>query len=407
MKILLDLFGVHIAFVSVILLLFLMWLFWPRRFRAIRKTFIRASGLVLLVGVLLALKTYWPYDYEKSYLNTPVAQEVKSTPLKAFADSIGFHIGIATSSQSEHKDLIAKEFNSLVAENDFKPGKLLVDAANWKFDFTKADQLLDFAEANGMRMRGHTLVWGKFPGMTYPGIWGKLIAESADKEKTLEDLMSRYIDTVMGHFKGRVSTWDVVNEPMGGTELYPSPFTKAMGEAYIDLAFKLARKADPDATLFLNEQIPDFNAPGGKALLELLERLKERNVPIDGVGLQCHNIKRLADLDGLRRYIRAIGELGLKVEITELDIRLLLLGGEDDPYAAQGNYFGEIAKICLVEPACEGLTFWGLSDKNNWMDSVPPFKWKSPNAPNIFDDEMNRKPAYLGVWNALKEVSSN
>ncbi len=407
MRILLDLFGVHIAFASVILLLFLLWLFWPRRFKAIRKTLIRSSGIILLVGVFLALKTYWPYEYERSYLSTPVSQEVESTPLKAFADSIGFHIGMAINSQSSQKDLIAREFNSVVAENDFKPGRLLIDPANWKFDFSKADQLLDFAEANGMRMRGHTLIWGKFPGRTYPGIWGKQIAESSDKEKTLEELMSRYIDKVMGHFKGRVATWDVVNEPMGGTSLYPSPFTKAMGEEYIDLAFKLARKTDPDATLFLNEQIPDFDGPGAKAFLELLGRLKERNVPIDGVGLQCHNVKRLTDLDGLRRYIRAIGELSLKVEITELDMRLLLFGGEDDPYAAQGNHFEEITKICIEEPACEGLTFWGLSDKNNWMDSVPPFKWKSPNAPNLFDEEMNRKPAYFGVWNALKEASSN
>lgn len=407
MHILLDLFGVHIAFASAIFLFFLLWLFWPRRFKSLRRGFLYSSGIVFFVGVLLALNTYWPREYKKFYLNTPVSQEVESMPLKAFADSMGFHIGMALNSELSHRDLVAREFNSVVAENDFKPGELLVDAANWKFDFSKADKLVDFAEANGMRMRGHTLVWGKFPGMTYPAIWGEQIASSNDKEKTLEDLMRKYIDTVMGRFKGRIATWDVVNEPMRGTELYPSPFTSAMGEEYIDLAFRLAQKTDPSCSLFLNEQIPDFDSPGAAAFLGLLKRLQNRGVPIDGVGLQCHNINRLADLNSLRRYIRAIGELGLKVEVTELDVRLLLFGHEDDPYAAQGIYFGEIARVCVEEPACEGLTFWGLTDKNNWMDSVPPFNWKSPNAPNLFDEEMNRKPAYSGVWSALSEASSN
>tara|TARA_R110002049_G_scaffold308910_2_gene514844 strand:- start:20137 stop:21351 length:1215 start_codon:yes stop_codon:yes gene_type:complete len=403
MGIVFDLFGVHIAFVSIILILFLAWLFWPRKFKKVRKMLIRSAGVVLLVGVLLAAKTYWPYSFDKNYLKTSVSEEIASTPLKNLADSIDFHIGVAIGPASDFKT-ISREFNSVVGENDFKPGKLLVDAENWKFDFSKADKLVAFAEANNMRMRGHTLIWGKFPGMTYPAAWGKMISESSDKKKTMEDIMSRYIQEVLSHFKGKVPTWDVVNEPMHGTNLYSSIFTETLGEEYLDLAFKMARKADPEISLFLNEQINDYDGPSGKAFLELLKRLIDRKVPIDGVGLQCHHLKNTHDIDALKRYMRSIAELGLKVEITELDVRLLLFKDSDDPYAAQGKQFEEITKLCIDEPACNGLTLWGLTDGANWMDAVAPFKWKSPNAPNIYDEEMNRKPAYLGIWNALKNA---
>ena len=120
-----------------------------------------------------------------------------------------------------------------------------------------------------------------------------------------------------------------------------------MGEAYIDLAFNLAHQVDQDCSLFLNEQIHDYDGLSGKAFLKLLERLVKRNVPIHVVGLQSHHINKMHDLDGLKRYIRAIGKLGLKVEITELDIRLLLLDDADDPYEAQGTQFGEIVKYAL------------------------------------------------------------
>ena len=98
--------------------------------------------------------------------------------------------------------------------------------------------------------------------------------------------------------------------------------------------------------------------------------------------------------------------MGLKVEITELDIRLLLFGDESDPYRAQGDQFRKIVEICLSEPACEGVTLWGLTDGANWMDAIPPFNWKSPNAPNIFDEDMHWKPAYVGIWEALKDAQT-
>ncbi|MDG2169735.1 MAG: endo-1,4-beta-xylanase [Opitutales bacterium] len=407
MKIIWQLFGVHVSFVAIIVTLLLAWLVWPRKYPQTRKRLLRSSGIILLGSILLGLNTYWPREYDKNYLDQDLPAEIETTSLKDLADARDFYIGVALTPNPVHHSLIAKEFNSVTAENHLKPGRLLVDAANWKFDFSKADELLTFAEANGMRMRGHTLIWGKFPGMTFPKQWIEHINGASDKKQTMEALIKRYIETVMGHFKGRIPAWDVVNEPMAGKGLYPSIFSNSMGEEYIDFSFHVAREVDPDCSLFLNEQIQDYDGPQGTAFLALLKRLVERGVPIDGVGLQSHHINRIHDTDALERYIRSIGQLELKVEITELDVRLRLFGNEKDPYQAQGDQFKKIVEVCLNDPACIGVTLWGLTDRNNWMDSVPPFKWKSPNAPNMFDEDMNRKPAYLGIWNALNEATSN
>lgn len=403
MKMIWQLFGVHISFVSIIVMLLLAWLIWPRKYPQTRKRLLRSSGIILIGCILLGLNNYWPREYDKTYLDQDLPAELETTSLRQLADARDFYIGVAITPDPAHHTVIAREFNSVVAENHLKPGRLLVDAANWKFDFSKADELMAFAEANGMRMRGHTLIWGKFPGMTFPKQWIEQINGASDKKQAMEALIKRYIETVMGHFKGRVPTWDVVNEPMAGMELYPSIFSNSMGEAYINYAFQIAHQADPDCSLFLNEQIVDYDGPQGTAFLDLLKRLIDRGVPIHGVGLQSHHINRIHDTDALRRYIRSIGQLGLKVEITELDVRLRLFGMEKDPYQAQGDQFKNIVEACLDDPACGGVTMWGLTDGKNWMDSVPPFKWKSPNAPNIFDEDMRKKPAYIGIGEALKK----
>ena len=403
MKIIWQLFGVHISFVAVVLLLLLAWLVWPRRYPRLRNRLLIGNGIIFLGGILLGLNEYWPREYDKSYLDEEVSAQLEATSLRELADARDFYIGVALSPNSAHGTVIAREFNSVVAENHFKPGKLLVDAANWSFDFSKADELLAFAEANDMRMRGHTLIWGKFPGMTFPRQWIEQINGATDKKQAMEALIKRYIERVMGHFKGRVATWDVVNEPMAGMELYPSIFSNSMGEEYIDFSFNVAHQVDQDCSLFLNEQIVDYDGPQGTAFLALLKGLVDRGVPIDGVGLQSHHINRVHDIDALKRYIRSIGQLGLKVEMTELDVRLRLFGKEQDPYQAQGDQFRKIVEVCLDDPACDGVTLWGLTDGANWMDSVPPFKWKSPNAPNVFDEEMRKKPAYFGIKEALKQ----
>ena len=403
MGILWQLFKPQIIALTMVISLFILWLIWPRKYKETRKRILKLNGLVILMSILFSVYTYWPRQYEKTYLKNKITHTIQTTPLRALADSIPFYIGVATNTDSKHKELISKEFNSIVGENHFKPGMLLKDAENWSFDFSEADKTVEFAKAHNLRLRGHTLIWGKYPGMTFPKEWKGQVKSSADPEAHMKYLIERYIRTVMEHFKSKVTTWDVVNEPMGSDGLYSSIFTEAMGETYIEYAFRVAHEVDPECSLFLNEQIVDYDSPQAKEFLNLLKRLVNINVPIHGVGLQCHHINQIHDLGGLRNYIRSIGDLGLEVEITELDMRLLLFGKHDDPYQAQGDQYQSVVKVCLDDPSCKGVTLWGLTDESNWMDAVPPFKWKSPNAPNIYDERMNKKPAYNGIWEALKE----
>ncbi len=408
MKMIWDLFGVHITFLISILIILIVWLVWPKRQKRIKKTFLLVLGVVLLTALFTGLTAYWPYQFEKTYLsNNQERGELEEFGLARLADSVDFYVGIGVLPDSLYQYWVPEEFNSVTAETHFKPSKLLNNPEVWEFDFTTADGILEHATAHNLRMRGHTLIWGKFPGKTYPIAWNKMVDKADDPSEAMKAIITRYITDVITHFKGEIETWDVVNEPMGGEVLYENVFTRTLGESYIDLAFHTAHSVDPSCELFLNEAIRDYDGPQGTAFLELLRRLKERGVPVHGVGLQTHHINNIHDVDALKRYIRAIGEMGYKTEITELDIRLLLFKKSKDPYQAQGDQYYKITRVCLEEPSCQGLTIWGITDRNNWMDNIPPFSWKSPNAPYILDENLNKKPAYWGIHKALVEQYQN
>ncbi len=408
MKMIWELFGVHIIFFVSILLLLIAWLVWPKRQKQIKKGLLLSLGTVLLVALISGLIAYWPRQFEKTYLSeNREPQDLEDYSLSRLADSLDFYIGMAVKPDSLYQHWVPGEFNSVTAENHFKPGSLLKNAEAWEFDYSVADDLLQQANAHGMRMRGHTLIWGKFPGRTHPVAWIKMAEQAEDPEAAMTEIITRYITEVMTHFKGEVSTWDVVNEPMGGEVLYENIFTRTLGESYIDLAFHTAHAIDPSCELILNEAIGDYDGPQGIAFLDLLKRLKERGVPVDGVGLQTHHINTVHDVPAMKRYMRAIGEMGYKTEITELDIRLLNFKKAKNPYQAQGDQYYEITRVCLEEPSCQSLTIWGITDAANWMDQIPPFKWKSPNAPYILDENLNKKPAYWGIHKALAEKYQN
>jgi endo-1,4-beta-xylanase len=408
MQMIWELFGVHITFFFSILILLIVWLAWPKRQRQIKRRLLISLGLVFIATLITGVVVYWPRQFDKTYLSeSSEPHQMEAYSLSRLADSLDFYIGMAVNPDSLYRHWVPGEFNSVTAENAFKPGKLLKNAEEWEFDYSLADELLSQAEANGLRMRGHTLIWGKFPGRTYPVAWNNMIDQADDPAEAMKQIITRYVTEVMTHFKGGVKTWDVVNEPMGGEVLYENIFTRTLGEAYIDLAFHTAHAIDPSCELILNEAIGDYEGPQGQAFLGLLKRLKERGVPVHGVGLQSHHINNIHDVEALKRYMRTIGEMGYRIEITELDMRLLLFKEAKDPYQAQGDQFYEITKVCMEEPSCQGLTFWGITDRSNWMDQVPPFKWKSPNAPYILDEDLNKKPAYWGIHQALVEQYQN
>jgi len=261
------------------------------------------------------------------------------------------------------------------------------------FNFTDGDAVVEFAHDNGMQVRGHTLIWHQqLPPWLTSGTFTR---------DELLDIMHQHIQGVVGHYKGQILAWDVVNEAVSdsGGALRDSIWSRVIGPDYLDYAFRWAHEADPDALLFYN----DYNGEGmgskANAIYELVKGMKARGVPIDGVGLQMHISIGSPPVAALvTKNIRRLGDLGLQVHITEMDVKIQdSVAPMDERLAAQAKVYKDIANICLSERACKALLTWGFTDQFTW---IPGFTHK-PDSPLIFDKHYAPKPAYTALLNLL------
>ena len=281
-----------------------------------------------------------------------------------------------------------RHFDGLTAENEMKMYAL--QPAAGEFDFREADEMVDWALANGKRVRGHTLVWGnQLPWWVELGIW---------TPETLRPVMYDHIRTVMQHFDGRVREWDVVNEAFGsGGKMMGNVWLRTLGPGYIEEAFRAARAADPDAKLFYNDNGIDLpHDPHTKSVLRMVADFKRRGVPIDGVGIQNHVSTRYhASYEQMAEVMRRFRELGVEVAVTEMDVRKDSPGGPGAESARQAGVYGQYAKACRLEPSCGSFTVWGVGDRYSWYTN-PTLE------PLLFDRNLRAKPAYTAVDNWLR-----
>jgi endo-1,4-beta-xylanase len=310
-----------------------------------------------------------------------------------------FYMGVAIPQSfidnQKKADLIKRHFNSVTAENDMKWSSLQPTEGN--FNFTNADKIVAFAQANGMRVRGHCLCWhNQVPSWIF-----KDGTSTASKELVLQRLRT-HITTVMTHFKGKVYAWDVVNEAIDdGSSVYRnSQWYAICGEDYIIEAFKAARAADPDAKLFYNDYTAIDPVKRNK-IYDLLVKLKEQNI-VDGMGLQGHwNINYPASNlieDAFNKY----KSLGVELQITEMDVSVYSSSSSpESAYTdgmaqlltyAYGRYF---VAFRTNKDYITGVTFWGLADDNTWLDNFPVAGRK--NYPLLFDENLDPKAAYFEV----------
>jgi endo-1,4-beta-xylanase len=263
-----------------------------------------------------------------------------------------------------------------------------------QFVFDQPDRLLAFAEANGMSMRGHTLDWyGALPG------WLDGIADAAEARSVL----TGHIATVVGRYRGKIGSWDVVNEPVAddpgaGADLREFVWSKWLGEDHLALALQAAAAADSGAQLVLNEYDIEHadgrNARRREALLKLIRRLRDRNVPLHAIGLQGHLHGDLRiDVKGLGAFLKEVRGMGLDVLVTELDVIDNRLPGpvaqRDAACAAAARAFLE-AIFEVTTPTA--LLSWGITDKYTWVPMWFSRKDKAPNRPLPLDAEYRRKP---------------
>ncbi len=326
--------------------------------------------------------------------NEPLPFE--ETSLAELARARGIDIGAAVSvdpmlKDSQYAELLAREFSLMVAENALKPGPLQPQQGT--YDFKGGDALVAFAEEHGMRMRGHTLLWHQqSPDWMAKG--------NFSREEAIQ-VLEEHITTVMTHYKGKVYAWDVVNEVIeqGGNGLRQSFWYEMIGPDYIEIAFRAARAADPDALLFFNEYGAEGMGGKSETQYQLLKELLDKGVPIDGVGLQAHlQYQGGPSQVDLERNMQRLADLGLIIHITELDIRLPSLAPQRI-LEEQAEFYGMVVRACVNQPACKAVILWGVSDNYSWI----PGQYRGMGEGLIFDLLYKPKPAYHAVYEALKQ----
>ncbi|KAH0613861.1 uncharacterized protein H6S33_005747 [Morchella sextelata] len=289
-----------------------------------------------------------------------------------------------TLSNSNVQTILKSDFGAITPENSMKWDA--TEPSKGSFTFTNADQTVAFATNNGRLIRGHTLVWhSQLPS------WVSAITDKA----TLTSVIQNHVTTLMSRYKGKIYAWDVVNEIFDDSGNFrTSVFYKVLGESFVDIAFIAARAADPAAKLYINDY--NLDGPGAKItnLVALVKRLQSRGVPIDGIGTQAHLI--LGQVGGVAAQLQVLANTGLDVAITELDIRIPK-DVTSAKLAQQQTDYNTVTNACLGVSKCVGITVWGVSDANSWVDSTFP----SYDAPLLWDDYFNRKLAYTGVDSAL------
>ncbi len=370
--------------------------------------------LSLIILAIFAMAVYIqckPGNSMQASNNTTLSQKGLKDYYKDF-----FPIGVAVRPESlkgADSALIVREFNSLTAENAMKMGP--IHPKENEYYWKDADAIVDFAQAHHMRVRGHNLLWhNQAPRWLFTdSATGKQVTK-----KVLLQRLKDHITTVVNRYKGKIYAWDVVNEAINDDTssrfMRNSLWYQICGDDFIPKAFEYAHAADPKAVLFYNDYNTERASKRDK-VYRLLKQLIDAKVPINAVGLQAHWNVNDPTGEQLRESIEKFSSLGLKVQITELDISVYPSGLPRPAPAAAGtaptppppavftpemeqkqleqykmafNTFREYKKNIT------GVTFWNISDRSSWLDTRG-----RKNFPLLFDQDRQPKKAY---WEVVK-----
>lgn len=354
-----------------------------------------------------------------TYSSVNAQQKVNKNSLKnAYKDY--FYVGTALDlSQIEEKDtkvskLISKEFNAITAENIMK--SMFVHPEKNKYDFENTDKFIAFGEKNKMFIHGHTLIWH-----SQLAPWITEIKDSVEMNAFLKD----HISTIVSKYKGRIDSWDVVNEAVedDGT-LRKSVFLNTLGEDYLAKSFEIAAAADPKVDLYYNDYSMTIPAKR-EGVIKMVKKIQEKGIKIDGIGMQGHWQLDSPTIEEIEKSIIAYSSLGVKVTITELDVSVL-----PSPWGQQGaevsqkfentpkmnpypktlpdsiqtklaERYAAIFKLFLKhKEKISRVTFWGVNDSQSWLNDWP-IKGRT-NYPLLFDTKLTPKKAYYSVLESAK-----
>jgi endo-1,4-beta-xylanase len=329
---------------------------------------------------------------------TPVTPVVIS-PLRTLAETRALHVGIGAAVGSlfnstdpisaSYMKLVAQEYNVLTPENEMKFSSL--HPSRTTFNFGRADSMVAFAKANNMKVRGHTLAWyNQISSWVTLGTW------TAAEAKTLLD---EHITGVVGHYKGQLAAWDVVNEAFTDSpvSLRGGFWADRIGRGYVEQAFRTAAATDPSVPLFYNDyNIEPVNSKSD-SVYAMLADLKARGVPVSGIGMQMHLIVgSMPSLSSMADNFARFAALGLRIHITELDLRMAT-PSTAAMQATQAQNYRDIYNLCLQQAACDMVVTWGVTDRSSWV----PGTFAGMGEALLFDTSLLPKAAYTSVNNLL------
>lgn len=308
----------------------------------------------------------------------------------------------------DYLNVVSNEFNSITAENVLKFYSL--HPKRDVFTFAMGDSVVNFALANKKRMHGHCLVWHE----SAP----KWLNEFEGDSASWDSILKTHIQTVLTHYKGKMTSWDVVNEAFSDDGNYRTEKSNAtrksdkiywynhLGADYIAHAFQYAHEADPSTLLFYNDYNQESSATKLKAIIAMVTDFKQRGIPIHGLGLQMHiNIK--TKNEGIITALKEVAKTGLLIHISELDISVnrhndSTLVYNDSLKALQSEKFAFVVeqyKKLIPKKQQYGITCWNVGDADSWL-----VKWhKAKDWPLLFDNNYQRKECYTSFYNSLKK----
>jgi len=336
--------------------------------------------------------------------------------LKMLADKAGLKLGV----QAQKRDLQNPEFVQWVTENFslLTPGNELkwprLHPTPDSYTFDEADWMIEFCQSHGLLVHGHNLCWNSPSGNP---AWLSSTLTHENAARTLVD----YITTVVKRYKGRIESWDVVNEPVVAWSkrpdgLYPGIWLSLLGSNYLDIAFHAAQAADPSALRVLNCYYIEQDTPDAIRTRDftvvLLQGMLKRNVPVQAVGIESHLSATIPSGGAsFAKFLRQLSDMGLQVLFTELDVDDSEVIGD---IAVRDKVVGQVYFDYLVEsvPAARAkrVIFWSPSDRGNWLNSMPQAKFHrsdgQPHRPGLLDDSYKKKPAFDSVQAALMKLSA-
>jgi endo-1,4-beta-xylanase len=350
------------------------------------------------------LSPHFRVRYSVTLLLILLASAQNLTPLRSAAERIPILIGTAVRpslfSEVPYSETLAREFNMIEPEDAMKWSVIRHERG---FDFREGDEVVRFAQAHGMKVRGHCLVWDH----DNP----RWLTAGHFTQAQLSDLLHEHITTVMKHYAGQVLAWDVVNEALNekgdakDSIWYNTPGIgmSGKGTAYVEQAFRWAHEAESHTPLFYNEAEGEGLNAKSEAVYAMVRDFKQRGVPIDGVGLQMH-ITPEFDTDALATNINRLRKLGVQVHITELDVSLALKPDgtiADTDLERQADVYRRVLQTCLAHSGCTAFQTWGFTDKWSWIGS---HSRGTHGAALLFDRSYKPKPAYDAVLSVLRSV---